>query len=277
MDFLDRPRKMMEAFMKTVASGAGATVGSPTRGSWSSAHKRATGMSRGEVEIYPVETRDGRGEIASFHVADGGPGMELFLLLEKDGVTKLVANTEKGGMMMSVKMDKNKVKRSLQTRTASDGDYVYKGYTIGPRYIGKLMRIFKKHNLDAEKVGYVDDDLEVDLYGTREDLEAFLKGGGMHGEVREIKKASEDMKDIVNRVANRFARNMTAAELEIGDKVRYRANFLRSIGEYTGSLPRARGIVTDIQSLGGRRLIVVDWRDPNIPEKVLEPNLEKTR
>ncbi len=90
--------------------------------------------------------------------------------------------------------------------------YVYRGYTIGPRYIGKLMRIFKKHNLEADKVGYVDDDLEVDLYGTREDLEAFLKGGGMGQEIREIKRASTMDKTKIAKELVKIARELVAVD-----------------------------------------------------------------
>ena len=64
-------------------------------------------------------------------------------------------------------------------------------------------------------------------------------------------------------------------KIKIGDKVAYSVQFLRSIGEVTGELPAARGVVTDIKKLGQRELVSVDWGDENIPGKVISGNLAK--
>ena len=65
--------------------------------------------------------------------------------------------------------------------------------------------------------------------------------------------------------------------MKIGDRVRYKASFLRSIGAYTGDLPHARGVVVGLQKLGDNVLVEIEWGNENIPRKVLAPNLEKIR
>lgn len=65
------------------------------------------------------------------------------------------------------------------------------------------------------------------------------------------------------------------AKIEVGDKVAYKASFLRSTGQYTGDIPHARGVVTEIKSLGEMTLATVDWGNPNIPPRVNTANLSK--
>lgn len=69
-------------------------------------------------------------------------------------------------------------------------------------------------------------------------------------------------------------------EIKVGDKVRYSTKFLRNTGQYTGDIPFARGIVTALEPLGKGSirtfLAVIDWGNPDIPERVLVSNLEKT-
>ncbi len=64
-------------------------------------------------------------------------------------------------------------------------------------------------------------------------------------------------------------------KLQIGDNVAYSATFLRSICCFTGDLPHARGIITDIKPVGERQLITVDWDCEDIPGKVISGNLAK--
>jgi len=71
----------------------------------------------------------------------------------------------------------------------------------------------------------------------------------------------------------KVARELVSAKIGVGDTVKYSRNFLRSIGEYGGSLPRAKGVVTGIKNLGGLKLAVIDWDDPDVPEKVNVKNL----
>ena len=48
--------------------------------------------------------------------------------------------------------------------------------------------------------------------------------------------------------------------LKIGDNVAYSVQFLRSIGMgATGSLARARGVITEIKALGSISLATVQW------------------
>lgn len=43
----------------------------------------------------------------------------------------------------------------------------------------------------------------------------------------------------------------TKTKLKIGDRVGYSKAFLQSIGEVTGDMPQARGIITAIATFGG--------------------------
>jgi len=61
--------------------------------------------------------------------------------------------------------------------------------------------------------------------------------------------------------------------MKIGDKVAYSVQFLRSIGSSHSNLARARGVIVGLQPFGTQTLVTVDWGDPEIPDKVLAPNL----
>lgn len=64
------------------------------------------------------------------------------------------------------------------------------------------------------------------------------------------------------------------AKIEIGSKVKYSGAFLRSIGEVTGDLPKAKGVVKDLRPLGKSiTLAIVDWDIPDTPGKVNIKNL----
>jgi hypothetical protein len=49
--------------------------------------------------------------------------------------------------------------------------------------------------------------------------------------------------------------------------------WLRSVGAYTGPLSFARGTVSRIDKFGDFDLVTVDWGNPDIPGKVIAPNL----
>lgn len=66
---------------------------------------------------------------------------------------------------------------------------------------------------------------------------------------------------------------MSNRQIQVGSRVAYSAAFLRSTGMYAGEIPHARGIVTAIEDLGGLRLAVIDWRNPEIPQRVNVANL----
>ena len=63
------------------------------------------------------------------------------------------------------------------------------------------------------------------------------------------------------------------AQIKIGDRVAYSAQWLRSIGCCTGDLPAARGVVTAIQQLGSLQLATVDWGTDEIPARAAVCNL----
>lgn len=63
--------------------------------------------------------------------------------------------------------------------------------------------------------------------------------------------------------------------VEIGDKVAYSAQFLRSTGMAHTPAAHARGVVTEIKPLGSITLATIAWDNPDIPERVAVPNLAK--
>jgi hypothetical protein len=66
--------------------------------------------------------------------------------------------------------------------------------------------------------------------------------------------------------------------MQVGQRVRYSAKWLRSVGCYTGDLPQARGKIVAIQSVGERlKLATIEWDDPSedVPTKINVLNLER--
>lgn len=65
--------------------------------------------------------------------------------------------------------------------------------------------------------------------------------------------------------------------LNVGDRVMYSRDWLRSTGTYTGDLPRKRGVIKEIENLGGLKLAVVLWEGDAVPlwSKVNILNLRK--
>jgi hypothetical protein len=76
-----------------------------------------------------------------------------------------------------------------------------------------------------------------------------------------------------------FDPGMKTGPLAVGDKVAYSADFLRSVGAYTGPLGTARGTITKLEpfSRGAIMLATVDWHNPEIPPKVNVKNLQRRR
>lgn len=66
-------------------------------------------------------------------------------------------------------------------------------------------------------------------------------------------------------------------ELQVGDRVRYRGEFLRSIGAFTGSLGQARGKVVNLKPVGQLVIATIDWGRNDVPDKVNVKNLERIR
>lgn len=60
----------------------------------------------------------------------------------------------------------------------------------------------------------------------------------------------------------------------IGDRVRYSAQFCRSIGMYAGPRPNAVGTVVQITNLGATAICEIQW-DEALPPKVNAANLSK--
>lgn len=63
--------------------------------------------------------------------------------------------------------------------------------------------------------------------------------------------------------------------LVIGDRVKYRQEFLGGLGGFTGVMPFAKGRITNIEVLGAVQLATIDWGQDNerVPEKVIVKNL----
>jgi hypothetical protein len=65
------------------------------------------------------------------------------------------------------------------------------------------------------------------------------------------------------------------APIRIGDCVAYSAAWLRSTGQYSGDMPSARGTVVGLKMIGPVTLAIVNWGNPEIPEKINTKNLCK--
>lgn len=68
--------------------------------------------------------------------------------------------------------------------------------------------------------------------------------------------------------------------LAIGDRVRYRSAFLRSISCFTGALPFARGTVQSLKVLSPDLIVATiawDGEPEDVPPRVNVRNLEPTR
>lgn len=63
--------------------------------------------------------------------------------------------------------------------------------------------------------------------------------------------------------------------LKVGDKVRYSSAWLRNTGQITGPVPFMQGVVIDVTKLGNNQLVSVDWKDGQVPSRVLASNLHK--
>ena len=71
---------------------------------------------------------------------------------------------------------------------------------------------------------------------------------------------------------------MKRTTIKVGDCVRYRGDFLRSIGAYSGPFGWAKGTVTELQALSADvTLAAVAWDNPDLPARVNVKNLERTR
>ncbi len=66
------------------------------------------------------------------------------------------------------------------------------------------------------------------------------------------------------------------APLVIGDRVKYKAAFLRSTGMYTGAIPFARGVIRNLVPFGRDGMLAeIDWDNANIPATVNVCNLTR--
>ena len=69
---------------------------------------------------------------------------------------------------------------------------------------------------------------------------------------------------------------MKTKNINIGDKVCYSANYLRSTGQYTGDIPFARGIVTKLKDYGDDFILAtISWNNEDVPAKVNVKNLSR--
>lgn len=62
-------------------------------------------------------------------------------------------------------------------------------------------------------------------------------------------------------------------KLAVGDRVKYRREFLQSTGQHTGDIPFARGTITRLKTYGSMTLAGIEWDDPEIPRQVAVANL----
>lgn len=62
-------------------------------------------------------------------------------------------------------------------------------------------------------------------------------------------------------------------KIKVGDRVAYRAAFLRSTGQYAGDAPHAQGEVKALVPLGETTLAEIAWDHPDLPKRVNVANL----
>jgi hypothetical protein len=67
------------------------------------------------------------------------------------------------------------------------------------------------------------------------------------------------------------------AKVKAGDCVAYSKRFLRSIHQFTGDMPQARGKVVSVKELGGLAIAEITWDRPDVPGKVNVANLSVVR
>ena len=66
-------------------------------------------------------------------------------------------------------------------------------------------------------------------------------------------------------------------DIQVGDKVGYSAAFLRSVSGH-GSTGRRRGVVTALEPLGEKTLVLIAWNDdPENPTRALAENIRPER
>jgi hypothetical protein len=63
--------------------------------------------------------------------------------------------------------------------------------------------------------------------------------------------------------------------VEVGDKVAYSVQFLRSIGMSHSDMAHARGTVSSVMPLGSIQLASIDWGGADMPGRVNVQNLAK--
>ena len=66
-------------------------------------------------------------------------------------------------------------------------------------------------------------------------------------------------------------------KVDVGDKVAYSVQFLKSIGASNSDMARARGTVKELQKVGERLVLAhIEWTvEPDMPTKVNVQNLAK--
>lgn len=90
----------------------------------------------------------------------------------------------------------------------------------------------------------------------------------------------EEAREIIHRLTGKYPRENPQGRrpvtgFQVGDMVKYSANFLRSTGMYTGDIPFAKGRVTHIDPKFGGGLATIEWDRPDVPPRVLLANLVK--
>lgn len=95
-------------------------------------------------------------------------------------------------------------------------------------------------------------------------------------EVERREADAEQQEDLVALAALRTYCQVVLQELRqqlpgglaVGDRVQFSKQFLQNTGQYTGEMPRARGVIEEIEPLGksGTYLATIDW--DQVPDEV---------
>jgi len=112
------------------------------------------------------------------------------------------------------------------------------------------------------------------------DLAAESKGPGGKGERWAVKQISPILNDPASFTREKQAEmnpyfeaiDEAKSSVKVGDRVAYKASFLRSIGSFTG-LGHLRGRVVKLEKFGQAQLATIEWENGDAPDRVLAPNL----
>lgn len=109
----------------------------------------------------------------------------------------------------------------------------------------------------------------IDEFGYRHDVTEWLE---------DYKEGTGDLYEEVNFPKPKAGNPGGGRDVSVGDRVKYSAHFLRSIGVYSGPMAHAVGKVNQVVGSGpGLTLAYVDWGGADLPDRVNVNNLVRVQ